>query len=282
VEAGARFEHTDLTATPLADQPQFHSGSRGFDAFSASLGGSYGLSEDWRVGFNVSRTERAPSAEELFANGPHAGTEAFEVGNPDFDLEKALSAEVILRGGGPGFTLEASAYHSWFSNFIYENRTGEMEDGLPVYQFLQADARYYGFELQGTATLARFGAAELVADGLADYTHATVKGVGPAPRIPPLRLLGGIGLNTPKLDLRGEVEWTDGQDRVTGFETPTDGFTMVNAQVNFRPWGKERPLSFALSANNIFDVNARRHASVLKDYAPLAGRDIRVTALVNF
>jgi iron complex outermembrane receptor protein len=282
VEAGARFERTDLEATPLPDQPQFYSGSRSFDAFSASLGGSYKLSDDWRIGLNVSRTERAPSAEELFANGPHAGTEAFEVGNPDFDLEKALSAEVILRGGGPGFTLEASAYHSWFSNFIYENRTGEMEDGLPVYQFLQADARYYGFELQGTATLARFGAAELVADGLADYTHATVKGVGPAPRIPPLRLLGGIGLNTPKLDLRGEVEWTDGQDRVTGFETPTDGFTMVNAQVNFRPWGKERPLSFALSANNIFDVNARRHASVLKDYAPLAGRDIRVTALVNF
>lgn len=62
----------------------------------------------------------------------------------------------------------------------------------------------------------------------------------------------------------------------------TPGFTMVNAEVNFRPWGDERPLSFALSANNIFDVVARRAASFLKDYAPLSGRDIRVTARLNF
>ena len=39
-----------------------------------------------------------------------------------------------------------------------------------------------------------------------------------------------------------------------------------------------RTFSFTLSGNNLFDVNARRHASFLKDYAPLAGRDIRVTA----
>ena len=56
---------------------------------------------------------------------------------------------------------------------------------------------------------------------------------------------------------------------------------MVNAEVNWRPWGKDRPLSFALSANNIFDVTARRHASFLKDYAPLAGRDIRITAKLS-
>jgi iron complex outermembrane receptor protein len=30
----------------------------------------------WTLGVSVSRTERAPSAEELFANGPHAGTQA--------------------------------------------------------------------------------------------------------------------------------------------------------------------------------------------------------------
>jgi iron complex outermembrane receptor protein len=32
----------------------------------------------------------------------------------------------------------------------------------------------------------------------------------------------------------------------------------------------------------LFDVNARRHASDLKDYAPLAGRDIRLTARARF
>ena len=281
-EAGARFEHTSLSAKPGIDQPQFFAGDRSFDAFSGSLGASYRIAGDWRFGVNVSRTERAPAAEELFANGPHAGTQAFELGNPDFDLEKAWSVEAVLRGQGKGYSFEASAYHSWFSNFIYEDLNGDVEDGLPVYEFQQADARYYGFEVQGSLTLAKFGEAELVADGLADYTRARIVGVGAAPRIPPLRLLGGLGVNAPKFDVRGEVEWVDGQDRVAAFETPTDGYTMVNAEINFRPWGNDRPLSFALSANNIFDVNARRHASFLKDYAPLAGRDFRVTARVSF
>jgi len=108
-----------------------------------------------------------------------------------------------------------------------------------------------------------------------------VKSVGPAPRIPPLRLLGGLAYQATKFDLRGEVERVSKQDRVAEFETTTAGYTMVNAELNVRPWGKERPLSFALSANNIFDVEARRHASFLKDFAPLAGRDIRLTARIS-
>ena len=95
-------------------------------------------------------------------------------------------------------------------------------------------------------------------------------------------MLGGLGVTSPKVDVRGEVEWTDDQKRVSDFETETKGFTLVNAQVNYRPWGTERPLSFALSANNIFDVEARRHTSFLKDFAPLAGRDIRVSLRFGF
>lgn len=188
----------------------------------------------------------------------------------------------MLRGRGEGHIFEASAYHNWFSNFIYEAQTGDIEDGLPVFQFGQADARYYGFELQGTVTLANFNGMSLIADGQANYVHANIKNVGPAPRIPPMRLQGGLALNGSKVDLRGKVDWSNNQTRTTAFETQTNSFTLVNAEINYRPWGNTRPLSFALSANNIFDVDARRHASVLKDFAPLAGRDIRVTARASF
>ena len=282
LEGGARYEHTHLEGEPEADQTQFFDGTRTFDALSGSAGASYGLGADWRIGVNVSRSVRSPSAEELFANGPHAGTEAFEVGSPDLAKERSWGVEAVLRGKGANYSVEASIYQNWFKNFIYENQTGEVEDGLPIYQFLQADARYYGFEVQGTTTLARFGETSIVADALADYVHAQIESVGPAPRIPPLRVLGGLGVTTPKVDVRGEVEWADDQERVSAFETETDGYTMVNAEVNIRPWGNDRPLSFALSANNIFDVNARRHASFLKDFAPLAGRDFRITARASF
>lgn len=281
LEGGLRYEHASRRASEDLDQPQFYVGQRTFATVSGSLGASYAVADGWRIGLNLSRTSRAPSPEELFANGPHAGTEAFEVGDPNLRPERVWGVEAVLRGGGTGYSFEASAYHSWFDGYIYQQRTGSFEDGLPVYETHQNDARYYGFEVQGKVTLARFGEAELVADALADYVHARVRSVGPAPRIPPLRMLGGLGITSPKIDGRVEVERVTAQDRVAAFETTTPGYTMVNAELNWRPWGTERPLSFAVSANNLFDVNARRHASFLKDYAPLAGRDIRITAKLS-
>ncbi|MDP3906081.1 TonB-dependent receptor [Novosphingobium sp.] len=278
LEAGLRFEHSRLEAKPLPDQAQFTPTVRTYDAFSGSVGAAYDFAPGWKIGANLSRAERAPSAEELFANGPHHGTETYEIGNLALRKERATSVEAILRGSGNGFDIEASIYHSWFGNFIYEARTGGMEDGLPVYQISQADAKLYGFEVQGEVTLAKPGTWTIKADALADWVHAEITGQGPAPRIPPLRLLGGLSAHSPKLDLRAEVEHVTQQDRVAAFETTTPGYTSVNAEIALRPWGKERPLSFTLSANNLFNVTARRHASFLKDYAPLAGRDIRVTA----
>lgn len=281
-ETGARFEHSTATANPEATQPQFFTGSRSFDAFSVSGGAAYTFAPGWKFGVNLSRTERAPAAEELFANGPHAGTEAFEIGDPNLAKERATGVELILRGSGEGYSIEASAYHTWFGGFIYQATTGAFEDGLPVYRIQQAPARYYGFEIQAEATLARFGEWKLAADALADYVHATIDGYGPAPRIPPLRLLGGLGLTSPSWDLRGEVEDVTAQNRTAPLETATRGYTTVNLEATWRPWGKARPLSLTLAANNLFDVEARRHASVLKDYAPLAGRDIRLTAKLDF
>ena len=66
------------------------------------------------------------------------------------------------------------------------------------------------------------------------------------------------------------------------FETSTNGYTMVNASLAFHPFGDRNGSSILLSANNIFDVEARRHASFLKDFAPLAGRDLRISARFTF
>jgi iron complex outermembrane receptor protein len=282
LELGGRYEHTEVSARPGPDQPDFVCADRNFDTLSGSAGTSYDLGGGWRVGANLSRTARAPAAEELFANGPHAGTQAFEIGDPDFRVERSWGVEGFVRRAGPDFSFEASAFHNWFDNFIYQEFTGAEEDDLPVFQFRQADARYWGFEVQASATLARIGGVRIVGDALADYVRATIKGSGPAPRIPPLRLLGGIGAETRHVDARVEVEHVTEQDRIAAFETPTDSYTLTNLELAVRPWGRERPLTLLLSANNLFDVTARRHSSVLKDFAPLAGRDVRVTARVEF
>jgi len=281
VEAGGRIEHSIQTADAdaLLGNPDMR---RTFDALSGSLGASAEIESGWRVGLNASYTERAPSAEELFANGPHAGTQAFESGDSTFSKEKSKSLELTLRGKGKGYSFNASLYQSWFNGFIYENPTGATRDDLPVFQFVQADARYYGAEVEASATLAQLGRYAINLDGVGDFTRATITGGGPVPRIPALRLLGGLEAQSDRLTGRGEVEWVDGQDRVAAFETPTEGYTMVNASVSLKPFGANTGTSLTLSANNIFDVVARRHASFLKDYAPLAGRDIRISARFSF
>src|SRR3546814_9356740 len=87
------------------------------------------------------------------------------------------------------------------------------------YQINQADARYYGFEIDATAKLATIGKYAINVDGLADYVHATVTGQGPVPRIPPLRVLGGIEAQSDTVSGRVEVEHTLKQDRIADFET---------------------------------------------------------------
>lgn len=275
IEAAGRFEHSDVEATTLGLE-------RSFNAYSFAAGASYDISEGTKIGVNGSRAERAPSAEELFSNGPHIATQAFEVGNPDLAKEKSWGAEAYVRHDASNFSLSATVFANWFDDYIFQTATGEERDELPVFQYFQRDARYYGFELEGSADLFETGGFQFVGDVVADYVHASIKAGGPVPRIPPLRILGGLEAQSDHVDGRIEVEWSDDQDRVSAFETPTDSHTLVNASVAWRPWGKENPTSLILSANNLFDVDARRHASFTKDFVPLAGRDIRLSARVSF
>jgi iron complex outermembrane receptor protein len=279
-EAGVRYEHqtVDAEADAIIGNPAL---SRSYDSLSGSVGAAYGTNA-LRAGINLSHTQRAPSAEELYVNGPHPGTQAFEIGDPDLVRESSNGVELTLHGAGNGYSFGAAAYSIWFNNYIYEQATGAIQDDLPVFQYLQADARYLGFEVEGSARLATIGSVTLNADALADYVRATVETTGPAPRIPPLRVLGGIEAQGQRLNGRVEVEWVNDQNRIAAFETPTKGYTMVNASLAYHPFGSHNLGSIVLSANNIFDVVARRHASFLKDYAPLAGRDLRITARFSF
>ena len=277
-EFSGRYENATVRAAvgDFRGEPVFV--DRSFDLFSGSAGASAGLFGDWRIGVNLSHTERGPVAEELLANGPHAGTQAFEIGNPDFAKERANGAEIVLRGQGTDYRFEASVYYTRFSNYIYEVQTGEIADDLPVFRFNQDAARYMGVEVQGELTVARFGESQVKIDALADYTDAKLlDGLGRVPRIPPFRVLGGLGVTGPVWDARAEIEHSSAQKKIAAFETETASYTMVNASVSVRPFPDRPNTALVLSANNIFDVDARRHASFLKDFAPLPGRDIRLS-----
>ena len=123
-EVGGRYEHSVINAFADADLGNGDI-ERRFDAYSGSIGASYGIAEGWRLGLSGNYSERAPSAEELYPNGPHAGTQAFEIGNPDFVKERSKGIEASLRGTGDGYNLSVSGFYNWFSDFIYDRQTGE-------------------------------------------------------------------------------------------------------------------------------------------------------------
>src|SRR3546814_6995886 len=78
-----------------------------------------------------------------------------DLGDPSLKSERSWGAELFVRHQGENASLELSAFKSWFSNYIDQIATGAVEDELPVYQYVQGRARYWGVEAQGSATLAR-------------------------------------------------------------------------------------------------------------------------------
>ena len=273
-EVSVRFDKADLDAKTIGIE-------RSFNNVSAAVGLGYNIG-DLKIGVNLSQTGRAPSVEELYSDGPHLATQSFEIGDPTLRSERSYNGELYARFDSTRVDFSVTAFANRFSSFIYENETGAIEDDLPVFQYLQRRARVRGIEAEADAMLGSFGGFDLHANGVADYVRTTIRDEGPAPRIPPLRLLGGLELKSGNFDVRGEVEWADDQRRVASFETPTDGFTLVNASATFRPFGRDRNIAIIASANNIFDVDVRRSASFTKDFVPLSGRDFRVTARLSF
>ncbi|HEY6817477.1 MAG TPA: TonB-dependent receptor [Croceibacterium sp.] len=275
LEAGLRYERTALEAETLAIE-------RTFDTFSAALGFAYSPLPGLRLGLNGSRAARAPSAEELFADGPHIATQQFEIGDPDLAQETAWGLEAYARGSMGGADFGLAVYRTWFDDFVYLQATGTEEDGLPVYRQLQQGADHFGIEAEASVPLFRAGGFRFVGDVQGDYVRATLADGSPVPRMPPLSLLGALEAQSDALDARAEVQWFDAQDRIAPFETPTEGFAHLNLSLAWKPLRGSDNVTVMLQANNLLDAEGRRHASFTKDFVPLAGRNVKLSVRTSF
>ncbi|MFN3592721.1 MAG: TonB-dependent receptor, partial [Thermaurantiacus sp.] len=126
LEAGARVERRRI----VSREAEF---DRGFTSLSLSGSAVWRVAPDWRLVASVARSARPPAPEELLADGPHVGTQAFEIGDPDLGIERATAGEIGVRGRGAGWRLELSAHATRFSGFIYQDETGEIREGLPLF-----------------------------------------------------------------------------------------------------------------------------------------------------
>jgi len=271
VQLAGRYEHTNTEARSVGLE-------REFDAFSVSAGFGVEPSDNLFFGVNLLRTERTPAPEELFSDGPHLATNAFEIGDPTLGKETARGVETSLHGELGGVSLTVNGFYTDYKDFIALIPNGDEEDGLPVFTFAANDAVFKGFEALAEADLFSVAAFDVTGSAQIDYVRAKFKGDGgDVPRIPPLRSIIGMEATSPHLDLRGEVELADAQNNISAFELPSDSYALVNLAATWRPGGEDHGLSVQLRADNVTNEDARLHTSFLKEVAPLPGRNIKLT-----
>lgn len=252
-----------------------------FDTFSVSAGGDLHISDAVRFGGTVFRTERAPTTEELFSNGPHLATSQFERGNAALDKEISTGVELAFRHREDGHFLTVNGFYTDYADYIFERETGETEDGLPVFEFTATDAEFTGFEVQAGMDVAEIGTSMVKVDGLVEYVRAKTE-TGNLPRIPPLSILGGIVLENDNYSLRGEVEFVDSAKNLATFETATGDYTLVNLFANWPVTVGSNKANISVGLLNVFDDTARQHASFLKDVVPLPGRNLKFAVSTTF
>jgi iron complex outermembrane receptor protein len=284
LQFGARVEQVDIDGTPVSDVPT----SRRFTPLSASAGLVFDAAAGWRLGLALSSAARAPAQTELFARGPHDGPLTYETGDPSLRPERANSAEVTLRWRGDRVHADGALWVTDFSHYIHGALTGRHCDDAGVCAlgstedlkemiYTQRDALFRGAEGHAEIELMQRGGGDLHLDLLADVTRASLgSDGGNVPRIPPWRLGTGLTWQSARLDASVSVRRSGRQNKVAAAETPTKGFTNVDAQLAWRPWTQKPGIELALTGRNLTDSLQRNAVALNKEEVILPGRDIRV------
>jgi iron complex outermembrane receptor protein len=138
--------------------------------------------------------------------------------------------------------------------------------------------------LQGIEAHADFQvAATVFAEVGADMVRGSLSGSGdPLPRMPPFRVRGGVRYQRNALQVGGEVVGTGKQDRVSGAETPTDGFAVLKLFTSYSFQSGRTVNTITARLDNATDTLYRNHLSLIKDVVPEMGRNFKVLYNVKF
>lgn len=252
--------------------------SRSHSGTSFSLGSVWKFTPGYSLSASLTQGNRLPTAEELYANGLHMATSTYERGNPDLKRERSQALDIGLRKTSGDTTFSVNAFHHRVKGYIY-GATLDEHDGLQLLQYTQADARFTGVEGQVRQKLSRQWGVTLFGDAV----RARLEDGSALPRIPAARV--GLRVDTFYKGWDAQAEWVQvlRQNRVTAYETETDGYGMLNVSASYtlRTSGGT-PWQFFIKGNNLTNRLAFAHTSFIKNAAPLMGRNITVGVKVSF
>ena len=277
VEGGLRYDRQHIR--PTGGQP-----SRRHNGFSASVGGTWDFLPGYGATIAFSRSQRLPTAEELYANGPHVATGQFEIGDVNLRPETSYNLELGLRKKSGALRFGVSVYRNVVKDFIFQSDSGAVTaEDLRIVNFRQANAELYGLEAEVTYAVTD----NIDVSVFGDYVRGRLTGGANLPRIPPGRLGARLDArhDTRHGGLSGFVQFYHvfGQDQAAAFETATPGYNMLNVGVACS--GQFNPINtwqVFLRANNLLNERAIEHTSFIKQSAPLPGINLTLGTRFTF
>ena len=293
LQFGGRYDHVSYA-------PGGGLRPRHFDNASLSIGALFRPTEASTIAVSFARAARNPALEELYFFGAHAGNLAFEIGNDSLDSEVAHGLDVSYRARMPRFSAEVTYFNNSVDDYIFRNEISEEEfeekygdrvnggqdhehDGefveFPYVEFVGRDARLQGVEAHGDMDLSAGFHLEL---GLDTVRGSQRDGLGPLPRIPPVRLIGGLRYHHNALQVGTQVVGALDQQRVYGVETPTAGYTTLRLFGSYSLQAGRVLHTLSARVDNLTNALYRNHLSLIKDVVPDMGRSAKLVWSVAF
>lgn len=283
-QVGTRLEHRRLDAAPfITSEPGVLFGARD-DArttFSGSLGAIYSLNPTYKLAWNASYTTRAPNGQELYAYGPHHGTEAYEIGDPTLATEKSFGYELSLRKTTGLITGSLTGFVQYFDGYIFEQGTGitvdeannpDPTEHLERTFFVQRNALFYGFEAEAVWHLHQESRHTLDLTTAVDYVRAEETSGDNLPRIPSLKARLALDWRKDGWHLGPDLVLVTKQTATAPGESNTAGYALLGLTLGYCLKTHHATYDFFLRGSNLTNEEARPHTSFLKDISPLAGR----------
>ncbi|HVF38701.1 MAG TPA: TonB-dependent receptor [Gemmatimonadaceae bacterium] len=275
--AGSRFDARSLDTKGNASIG-VGADRRNFTAITGSLGALYKVREPFAVVANVARGFRAPSAPDLFANGFHEGTRAFERGDPNLEVETSVNTDIGFRVSAHDLTGEATAFVNRVNDYIYLRPFGTGGGAFDSLQVVQGNARLTGFEGRLAYRPLDFVTLQLSGDYVrGQNTTANV----PLTFIPPLRVISGIRLATKALGrsfvnpyFTSSIEVNARQTRVDPRDVAPPGYTLSSFGAGIGRLMPRGVLNVDVSVRNAFNTQYRSFMSRYKEYALAPGRTL--------
>lgn len=289
-EFGVRYDARTISTDPTSITRSYRRAKNDYDdvdfnPLSASVGLSWDLQQH-RLAVNVSHSERAPTADEMFYNGDHHATYSHQLDNIELDIESANSIDVTWQVNLGDVTVDAAVFYYDFDDYIYNDVKGldsPYHAGRDVYRYEQGDAWFVGGEVSAEYLLSD---AWLLFAGI-DTVRAQLKqGLGDSnnknlPRTPPASLLSGLKWQSGAWNLEGNVHYYAKQDDVDDNETVSEAYTTLNAYAAYGIEFSAATLTLQLKANNLLNEYGVNHVSYLKDINPVQGRNIEMGFILS-